>query len=49
MGHEDQFAAAGLSGRCRFGQATFTGTRENERDAPIPVIRSNGAQLVHST
>jgi hypothetical protein len=24
----------GPGGRCRFGQATFTGTHGNERDAP---------------
>jgi hypothetical protein len=39
MGHEDQFAPPGPSGRYRFGQATFTGTHGNERDAPIPAIR----------
>jgi len=35
MGHEDQFAPPGLSGRRRFCQATFTGTDGNERDAPM--------------
>jgi hypothetical protein len=35
VGHEDQFAPPGPSGRCRFGQATFTGTHGNERNAPI--------------
>ena len=37
MGHEDQFAPSGPGGRCRFGQATFTGTHGNERDAPQAV------------
>jgi hypothetical protein len=31
------------------GEGTFAGTRGNDKVAPIPVIRSNGAQLVHST
>jgi hypothetical protein len=39
LGHEDQFAPVRVSGRCRFDQATFIGTHENERDAPIPAIR----------
>src|SRR6516162_5732399 len=29
----------GPGGRCRFGQATFTGTHGNERDAPKPATR----------
>ena len=39
MGHEDQFAPPGPNGRNPFGQATFTGTHGNERDAPISAIR----------
>jgi hypothetical protein len=30
-------------------KAIFAGMGRKEKDAPIPVIRSNGAQLVHST
>jgi len=36
--HEERFPPPRLNGRCRFGQATFTGTHGNERDAPIPVV-----------
>ena len=36
MGHEERFPPPRLNGRCRFGQATFTGTHGNERDAPFP-------------
>ena len=38
MGHEDQFAPPGPNGRNPFGQATFTGTHGNERDAPEAVF-----------
>jgi hypothetical protein len=38
VGHEDQFAPPGPSGRCWFGQATFTGTHGNERDAPREAV-----------
>jgi hypothetical protein len=31
------------------GFRSFPGTRSGDKVAPIPVIRSNGAQLVHST
>src|SRR5215472_13746647 len=34
-GHEERFSPPGLNGRCRFGQATFTGTHGNEQDAPM--------------
>jgi hypothetical protein len=37
-----------LSSCYRFGQGTFANRVANGYDAPIPVIRSNGAQLVHS-
>ena len=43
VGHEDQLAPPGLSGRHRFGQATFTGTHGNERDAPKAAIRARGS------
>ena len=33
MGHEAQFPPPEPSARYRFGQATFAGTRGNERDA----------------
>jgi hypothetical protein len=36
MGHEDAFPPPRLSGRCRFSQGTFAGTRGNGEDAPIP-------------
>jgi hypothetical protein len=39
----------GPSDRCRFGEKTFARASGNDSNAPIPVIRSNGAQLVHST
>jgi len=38
MGDEDAFPPPRLSGRCRFSQGTFAGTRRNGRDAPILVI-----------
>jgi hypothetical protein len=41
--------AGRLEGRQIDGEGTFPGTRDNDELAPIPVIRSNGAQLVHST
>ena len=41
MGHEDQFAPPGLSGRSRFCQATFTGTDGNGRGAPEADIVKN--------
>src|SRR5215469_2170122 len=37
-GHEERFPPSRLNGRCRFGQATFTGTHGNERDAPKPAV-----------
>ena len=36
---EDQFAPPAPNGRRRFCQATFTGTDENERDAPEAGLR----------
>ena len=39
MGHEAAFPRPRLSARNRFGQATFTGTRGNGREAPIPAVR----------
>ena len=38
-GHQDAFLRPKLSARCRFSQRTFARTRDNGRDAPIPVIR----------
>jgi hypothetical protein len=38
VGHEEQFAPPGPSGRHRFGEATFAGTDGNKRDAPFPDI-----------
>jgi hypothetical protein len=49
MGHEDQFAPPGLSGRSRFCQATFTGTDGNGRGAPKPAIPQTRAELVEPT
>jgi hypothetical protein len=40
MGHEPQFPPPEPSGRNRFGQGTFAGTRGNERDAPQTDLRS---------
>jgi len=42
MGHEDQFAPPGPNGLNPFGQATFTGTHGNERDAPEAVFYARG-------
>ena len=42
-GHQDAFLRPRLGARYRFSQATFTGTRGNERDAPKaagPVFQS---------
>jgi hypothetical protein len=39
MGHEDVFPPPRLSGRCRFSQGTFAGTRGNGEDAPIQAVR----------
>jgi hypothetical protein len=39
-GHEDAFPRPRLSGRCRFGQGTFAGTRGNAEDAPTAAIRA---------
>jgi len=45
MGHEDAFPRLRLSARCRFGQATFSGTHGNERDAPIAAVcRTSGTE-----
>jgi hypothetical protein len=38
LGHEDRFQRPSLSGCCRFGYATFAGTRGNGRDAPTPEL-----------
>jgi hypothetical protein len=47
QGHEDAFPSPRLSGRCRFSQETFAGTRGNGEDAPIPVVRDhNGTAAV---
>jgi hypothetical protein len=37
-GHEAQLPPPEPSARYQFGQGTFTGTRGNERDAPIAVM-----------
>jgi hypothetical protein len=47
MGHEDAFPQPRLSGRCRFGQATFAGTHFSGREAPEAVIRR--AHRTHSS
>jgi len=47
--HEGQSAPPRLSGRSAFSKETFAEGCGNEKDAPIPVIRNNLAQLVHST
>jgi hypothetical protein len=39
LGQEERFRPPSLSGRCRFGEATFAETRGNGRDAPIPDFR----------
>src|SRR6266851_6097928 len=39
QGHEERFPPPTLSGRRRFSQGTFAGTRGNGRDAPIPAVR----------
>ena len=44
-GHQDAFPRPRLSGRNRFGQASFMGTRGNGRDAPIPVVRDTTMEL----
>jgi hypothetical protein len=44
LGHEDQFPPPSLSGRCRLGEATFTGMGGKEENAPkaaVPTTRSN--------
>jgi hypothetical protein len=38
-GHEDPFPRPGPNGRCRFGRETFTETRGNGRDPPVPADR----------
>ena len=40
MGHGPQFPPPEASARYRFGQRTFTGTRGNERDAPIAAVEA---------
>jgi hypothetical protein len=47
LGHEDAFPPPRLSGRCRFSQGTFAGTRGNGEDAPKnePARAGGGAQL----
>ena len=49
MGQQHQFQPREASARYLFGQETFSGTRGNERDAPIPAIRPDGRQAVRST
>src|SRR5690349_23018193 len=43
------FASRDGEGGQTGGEGTIAGTRGNGEEAPIPVIRSIGAQLVHST
>ena len=38
VGHEEQYPRPRLSGRCRFGEATFAGVAANEKDAPTPAV-----------
>ena len=42
-GHEDQFPLPTLSGRSRFSQRTFAGTRPDDEDAPFPAIRETAS------
>jgi hypothetical protein len=37
------------SGRCGFGQGTFARVSSDDEDAPLPVIRGTGIELVGST
>src|SRR5229473_174434 len=47
--HEERSPAPRLSARCRFDQETFAGTRGNERDAPIPVVRGTAIEPLLSS
>jgi hypothetical protein len=40
LGHQERFLPPKLSGRCRFRQRTFTGTRGNGYVAPVPALRA---------
>jgi hypothetical protein len=46
LGHEQRFLPPTLDARCRFSHETFTGTRGNGRDAPIPDLASNAIRSV---
>ena len=47
--HKDRFMPLRLCGCCRIGQATFTGTHGNGRDAPIPAVRRTAIEPPEST
>jgi hypothetical protein len=48
-GHEYLLPQPRMSGRCRLAEATFTGMRGKEEDAPIPAVRGAAVELVNST
>ena len=47
--HEDAFPPPRLSGRSRFSQGTFAGTRGNGEDAPLPAVRAATIGRLKST
>jgi hypothetical protein len=49
MGHEDAFPPPRLSGRCRFSQGTFAGTRGNGENAPKPALHVTTLEPQEST
>ena len=49
MGHEERFPSPSLSGRCRLGEATFTGMGGKEEDAPLPDLPVLAAERGSST
>jgi hypothetical protein len=42
LGHEEKGLTVSLNARCRMGDRTFVETLDNGRDAPIPVVLSDG-------
>ena len=49
VGHEEQYPRPRLSGRCRFGEATFAGAVANQKDAPTPAVRGAAIEPPEST
>jgi hypothetical protein len=49
MGYGERFPPARLSAYCRFRKQTITGTRGNDGDAPIPVIRASLTERLEAT